>query len=91
MLLAYLEELNERGLKKSDIARLLGVHRSVVSRLFNGSAPLELRTVGQLAWAMDREARFTLPKRKASGHRSNFVKSNSTTDLGPLTTAVDVP
>ncbi|WP_316158739.1 MULTISPECIES: transcriptional regulator [unclassified Bradyrhizobium] len=71
ILLAFLEEMSERGLTKSDIANLLGVHRSVISRVLNGKAPLELRTIGQLAWALGRDPEFKLPKKKRRSRPSN--------------------
>ena len=92
LLLAFLEELSQRGLKKSDIARLLGVHRSAVTRMFNGSAPLELRTIGQLAWALGRNAEFRLPRKKRPHRQSNRVATaNSATSFGPLFVASDTP
>ncbi|MET4240705.1 helix-turn-helix transcriptional regulator [Bradyrhizobium sp. RT10b] len=70
---AFLEEMAERGLSKSEVARLLDVNRSVVSRILNGTAPLELRTIGQLAWAMGRDPQFKLPKRKKKTRGANHV------------------
>jgi plasmid maintenance system antidote protein VapI len=92
LLLAFLEEMSERGLKKSDIARLLGVHRSAITRILNGSAPLELRTIGQLAWALERNPEFKLSKKKKHGRRANSVAiTNSATNFGPLFVTSDTP
>lgn len=92
ILLAYIEELNERGLKKADIARLLKVNRSAVTRMLNGTAPLELKTIGQLAWAMGRDAQFKLPKKKARSAKTNRVTvANSATNYGPMFLTTETP
>jgi transcriptional regulator with XRE-family HTH domain len=92
ILIAFLEELKERGLKKSDIARLLKVNRSAISRVLNGSAALELRTIGQLAWALGRDAQFKLAKKKARSSKSNGVAiTNSANGFGPLFSATETP
>lgn len=92
LLLAFLEEMTERRLRKSDIARLLGVHRSAVTRILNGSAPLELRTIGQLAWALGRDAEFKLPKKKRRARGANTVSvANSATNFGPSFVASETP
>jgi predicted XRE-type DNA-binding protein len=92
LLLAYFEELTERKLKKSDIARLLGVHRSAVTRMLNGTSPLELRTIGQLAWALGRDAEFKLPRKKRRARGSNTITAtNSATNFGPLFVTSDTP
>lgn len=93
ILLAFLEEMSERGLTKSDIARLLGVHRSAVSRMLNGSAPLELRTIGQLAWALGRDPQFKLPKKRRRSRGSNRIAPTNSppTDFGPNFVTVETP
>ncbi len=90
---AFLEELGEHGLTKSDIARLLGVNRSVISRILNGTAPLELRTLGQLAWAMGRDPQFKLPKKRKRVRGANFIgaSNSSPTDFGPTFFTVATP
>ena len=92
VLLAFLEEMAERRLTKSDIARALGVHRSAVSRILNGTAPLELRTIGQLAWVLGRDPQFKLPKKKRRTRSSNHVEpTNMTTEFGPSFSTVATP
>lgn len=58
---AYVEEQADRGLTQSDIARSLGVHRSVISRELRGQKDMNIGRVGELAWALGREALFDLP------------------------------
>jgi plasmid maintenance system antidote protein VapI len=90
--MAFLDEMSERGLTKSDIARLLGVHRSAVTRMLNGSAPLELRTIGQLAWALGRDAQFKLSKKRKRILGSNRMgPSNTTSEFGPSFVTVATP
>jgi hypothetical protein len=93
LILAFLEEMSERGLTKSDLARLLGVNRSVISRVLNGAAPLELRTIGQLAWAMGRDPQFKLPKRKKRVRGSNHPGPTNSppADFGPKFVTVETP
>lgn len=49
---ALAEEANERGINQSDIARLIGVNRSVISREIRGHKDITLSRVGELVWAM---------------------------------------
>jgi hypothetical protein len=46
------------------IAQKLGVDRSVVNRWLTGEANLTLRSISDLAWALDRDVFFELRKRE---------------------------
>jgi transcriptional regulator with XRE-family HTH domain len=59
---AFTEEQQERGLTRDELARELGVHKSVVTRRLNGSANLTLRVVAEMANALGRDIRFSLEK-----------------------------
>lgn len=49
----YLKERDgDRKLSKKDIAALLGVDRSVVTRMLQGKANLTERKIGELLWSM---------------------------------------
>lgn len=48
------------GVNKAEIARRLGVHRSVVTRMLSGKKALTTRSVAELAWAMGCEPEFKL-------------------------------
>lgn len=48
------EENKKRGLTQSDIARTIGVHRSVINREINGYKDITLGRVAELAFAMGR-------------------------------------
>lgn len=73
----------KRKLTKSDIARLLEVERSTITRALDGKSNLTIRTVSDLCWAVGVEPAFDaceaasaegcnhLPKRK----KQTFVSS----------------
>ena len=57
---ALAEEAQKNGLSQSEIARRIGVNRSVISREINGLSDLGLTRVAELAWAMGRKPTFDL-------------------------------
>lgn len=57
---ALAEEGARKGLTQSDLARGIGVHRSVISRELRGYKDLTLGRVGELAHALGREPTFSL-------------------------------
>lgn len=63
---AYIEEQRKRGVSQSDIARALGVHRSVINRELKGFKDITLGRVAQLAWALGRKPFFSLDKQVAA-------------------------
>jgi transcriptional regulator with XRE-family HTH domain len=60
LLKAFAEEQQARGLTRDELARELGVHKSVVTRRLNGSSNLTLRVVAEMADALERDIRFSL-------------------------------
>jgi transcriptional regulator with XRE-family HTH domain len=60
---ALAEEEKKRGLSQSDLARAIGVNRSVISREMRGHKDLPLSRVAELAWAMGRKPIFDLIER----------------------------
>ncbi len=62
---ALAEEEAKRGLTQSDIARAIGVHRSVINREIRGYKDLTLGRVAELAWAMGRMPEVDLPEKSA--------------------------
>jgi hypothetical protein len=64
ILKALEEEGRKSGLKQTDIACAIGVHRSVINRELRGKKDLTLGRVAELAWAMGRIPFFDLPERK---------------------------
>src|SRR5438046_380196 len=61
ILKALEEEAQKTGLKQTDIARTIGVHRSVINRELRGKKDLTLGRVAELAFAMGRAPFFDLP------------------------------
>jgi len=53
---ALAEEKQKEGLTQSEIARKIGVHRSVVNRQLRGNEDMTLGRIAELAWAMNRKA-----------------------------------
>lgn len=72
---ALAEEMDENGLTQAELARKLGIHRSVVNREFNSSRDMTLGRVAELAWAMNREIDFGL-KKPATVQGSNVAVSS---------------
>lgn len=70
--LALIEEAKKRGLTQSDIARELGVHRSVINRELRGEKDLTLGRVGELAHVLGRRPEFHLPEVPAAGNHIGF-------------------
>jgi len=56
------EEKRARGLKQTDIARAIGIHRSIINREIRGKKDITLGRVAELAWAMGRKPTLELPK-----------------------------
>lgn len=57
---ALAEEAEKHGTTQSDLARAIGVNRSVISREIRGHKDLTLGRVGELAWALGRVPSFEL-------------------------------
>ena len=62
ILQALEEEHKKRGLKQTDVAREMGVHRSVVNRELRGKKDLKLGRVAEYAHALGRIPLFDLPE-----------------------------
>lgn len=53
LIAAFVQKIDKEQLTKQQIAVLLDVDKSTVSRMLRGNSNLTLRTIGELAWAMD--------------------------------------
>jgi predicted XRE-type DNA-binding protein len=74
LMLAAIQEKKESGISQASIAAKLGVNRSVVNRLLRGTANLTLRSVAEIAWALDWEIVFMLRKRRdRRGHNEHSL------------------
>lgn len=65
LLKALIEVKTRTGITQSEIAKRLGVHRSVINRELSGQANLTLRRVAEIAWALNREPVFRLDETEA--------------------------
>lgn len=63
---AVVEEGERSGVNQSEIARSIGVHRSVISRELNGRQDITLGRIAELAWALGREIEFELVEPKVA-------------------------
>jgi transcriptional regulator with XRE-family HTH domain len=62
LLKALSDRKKDGKLTQQELARKLDVHRSLVNRQLAGEANLTLRSLADLAWAMDMEIAFELKK-----------------------------
>lgn len=68
------KENSRRGLTVSQIADLLGVNKSHISRKFAGTSNMTLETLADLAYALDRSVSISLMDRKQAPH-TNHVET----------------
>ena len=82
-----LKALSERkanaGLTQQALATRLGVHRSLVNRQLSGESNLTLRSLADLAWAMDMELSFEL-REPVPGFGQNESTTTSTISHGQI-------
>jgi ribosome-binding protein aMBF1 (putative translation factor) len=57
------EEHSARGLTITEIAKIIERHKSFVSRKFSGDSNMTLQTLADLAYALNRPVKVTLPSR----------------------------
>ena len=78
---ALAEETQRTGVTQSDLARAIGVNRSVVSREIRGHMDLTLSRVAELAWALGRKPVFELAEPRISmGSNSSNAGTAGTID-----------
>lgn len=81
---ALMVEKDERNLSQSEVARIIGVDRSVISREVNGTRDLTLGRLAELAYAMEREPFFEFRKIAVETDRNEYTafhSSNEQTDV----------
>ena len=64
------------GMKQNALAEKLGVNRSHVNKQLLGQTNLTLRTIADLAWAMDKEIHFSLGGPLVSVRLNYFENDN---------------
>lgn len=57
------EELTENGFTRADLARIIGKHRSFVTRKLNGTSNMTFETFAEFAGALNRRINIALEKR----------------------------
>lgn len=80
------EEHASRGLTRAEMARILGRHKSFVTRKLTGVSNMTLETLADLAFALDRPIKIQMPSRAIKGN-TNHARSDaapSTSEEGSL-------
>jgi transcriptional regulator with XRE-family HTH domain len=79
---------SEGGLPQQVLAEKLGIQRSLINRQLAGEANLTLRSLADLAWAMDMEISFELKKPMAKAGQNqpilNQAMTTSTVQYGQI-------
>lgn len=67
------EENAKRNLTRTEMARLLGTNKSFITRKLSGSGNMTLETLADLAFALDRSVKITLPARTAASEANTLA------------------
>lgn len=78
ILKALAEESASVGLTQSDIARTIGVHRSVINRELRGYKDISVGRIAELAFALGRKPDFALAKVQVPAGTNVQMRSVST-------------
>lgn len=81
---ALSEEKAKRKLNKTEIGKILGVGRSAISKKFDGRHNLTLETLADLAYALDRPVKVTLPERIGVAGTNHHMPSPRRHIAGPV-------
>lgn len=79
LLKALSERKKDGKLSQQELAKKLEVHRSLINRQLSGEANLTLRSLADLAWAMDMEISFELKKPVVEAGQNQPVNHSVTT------------
>ena len=82
-LLRAVTEEKRAGLTQQELARRLESERSNINRQLSGEAEITLRSLADLAWALDREIRFEL-RRPDDAAGQNIAPQTSTIGHKPI-------
>jgi transcriptional regulator with XRE-family HTH domain len=77
LLRALSERKSEGGLSQEALARKLDTERSLINRQLSGESNLTLRSLADLAWAMDLEISFELKKPAAEAGQNQPVQNQA--------------
>ena len=84
LLRALSERKSEIGISQQGLARKLDTERALINRQLSGEANLTLRSLADLAWAMDLEISFELKKRRCRKSGQNQPMTTSTVGHGQI-------
>ena len=79
LLRALAERKSDGGLSQEALARKLDTERSLINRQLSGESNLTLRSLADLAWAMDLEISFELKKPATEAGQNQPVQNQTTT------------
>jgi hypothetical protein len=79
LLRALSERKAETGLSQHALARKIDGDRAQINRQFSGEADLSLRSLADLAWAMDMEISFELKKPAAKAGQNQPMTTSTLT------------
>ena len=82
---ALAEEHRKSGVTQSDIARTIGVHRSVINRELRGQKDITLGRVAELAWALGRTPSLELPERTPRPGTNTFSDQQNISTIAKTT------
>ena len=83
LLRALAERKAEIGLSQQALARKLDADRAQINRQLSGEANLSLRSLAELAWAMDMDISFEL-KKPVTSVGQNQLMTTSTVQYGQI-------
>lgn len=84
LLRALTERKKETKLSQQTLAHKLGVHRSLINRQLTGETNMTLRSLADLAWAMDLEISVELKKLADVEAGKNQASTTSTVRSAPV-------
>jgi transcriptional regulator with XRE-family HTH domain len=82
-LLKAIKEEKRGGLTQQELARRLETRRSDINRQLSGEAEITLRSLADLAWALDREV--TVELRRADGQAAQNIAGQN---IAPATSTI---
>ena len=68
-------EASKKGMTQQKLATMLDINRATINKRLLGQDNLTLRSIAELAWALDNDIEFSL--RPRDGHRGNGVATGS--------------
>lgn len=80
---ALSEKRTKERITQQALAKKLGVHRSLINRQLSGEANLTLRSLADLAWAMDMELVFELREPSKSAGQNEQIETSTVSHAPP--------